>query len=205
MIGSVWKVSFASLNGGPHNFTLSGQRWRKLSERCKSEGRTQKLHPTYIGCENNFYDFQEFVEWSKLEVGYDLKEPNGWKWQLDKDLCFKGNKIYSPETCVFVPSKVNSFTLMRTNDRGDYPLGVHLVTNPSTYLVSRCSNGGKSHNLGNYHCPMTAHRAWQRKKVEFGRAMASEFKDSHSKLYKYLNGWVDVIQDDFDNFRETKG
>lgn len=203
MIDGEWKVSFASKEKGFHNFTLSGNRWRKLQERCKP-GRTQDIHPTYIGCENLF-DFQGFVEWSKLEVGYELKESNGKRWQLDKDLSFKGNKAYSPETCIFVPARVNTFTIMRTNDRGNYPLGVHLVTNPCHYFVSRCSSGGKSHNLGNYHCPFEAHRAWQKKKIELGREMAHEFKNSHEKLYFYLNGWVDSIQDDFVNFKETKG
>lgn len=203
-VDGIWKVSFS-----PERFvintTLSGYRWKKLQERCNKEGSVQIINPTYQGCTNDFDDFQSFVDWSRHEVGYADREATGKMWQLDKDLFLKGNKSYNTESCVFVPSRVNSFTVLRTNQRGAFPLGVHRVTNPSTYFVSRCSSGGVSHNLGNYHCPYKAHRAWQIKKVEFGRKMANEFRFSHIKLYEYLNNWVDSVQSDIDKNIETKG
>lgn len=43
---------------------------------------------------------------------------------LDKDFLVEGNKVYSPSTCVFLPSKLNTFIITRGNARGQYPLGV---------------------------------------------------------------------------------
>ena len=45
-------------------------------------------------------------------------------WELDKDILVKGNKIYSPDTCCFVPKEVNTVFTKRQSKRGDYPIGV---------------------------------------------------------------------------------
>ena len=43
---------------------------------------------------------------------------------IDKDILYKGNKIYCPEKCIFVPFSINSLFTKRQNRRGDYPIGV---------------------------------------------------------------------------------
>ena len=69
--------------------------------------------------------------------------------ELDKDILYKGNKIYSRETCIFVPQKINSLFVKRDNDRGDCPIGVH--PNSSGNYQVHCSNGyGKQIPLGTY-------------------------------------------------------
>ena len=40
---------------------------------------------------------------------------------LDKDLLVCNNKVYSPETCVFVPREINQFLTKSNNSRGKYP------------------------------------------------------------------------------------
>ena len=37
-------------------------------------------------------------------------------WQLDKDILLKGNKIYSPDTCCFVPQEINSIAVDSNNN-----------------------------------------------------------------------------------------
>ena len=56
---------------------------------------------------------------------------------LDKDILIKGNKIYSPETCIFVPQTINSLFVKRDNKRGESVIGVSLHKN-SKYQV-HCS------------------------------------------------------------------
>lgn len=59
--------------------------------------------PSYIGCSfiKLWHNCSNFEEW------FDENYVDGW--HLDKDLKVYGNKLYSPETCVFVPNIINSF------------------------------------------------------------------------------------------------
>ncbi len=78
--------------------TKAYQCWNDMLKRCYSEVR-QKINPTYIGCTvcNDWLNFQVFAEW------YYNNYPNdGGKYDLDKDIKIDGNKVYSPETCLFV-------------------------------------------------------------------------------------------------------
>ena len=91
--------------------------WLSMLTRCYNS-RFLKNNETYIGCEvcDEWLEFQNFAEWfhQNYKDGY----------QLDKDLLTKGNKIYSPETCCFVPQEINLLLVRRQNRRGKYPIGV---------------------------------------------------------------------------------
>ena len=68
---------------------------------------------------------------------------------LDKDILCKGNKVYSRDTCIFVPERINLLFVKRDNDRGDCPIGV--TPNLSDNYQVRCNNGNrKSIYLGSY-------------------------------------------------------
>lgn len=43
---------------------------------------------------------------------------------LDKDILCPGNKVYSPETCVFIDHAINSFVIECNSTRGKWPIGV---------------------------------------------------------------------------------
>lgn len=80
-----------------------------------------KTRPTYKGCFicDEWLTFSIFREW--------IRNPqNGYSdgYHLDKDILIKGNKVYSPETCCFVPSEINTLFTKRQNLRGKYPIGV---------------------------------------------------------------------------------
>lgn len=207
MEGNLWLRSWSIPTGIPYYretfHSLSGARWTRLLNRCSPTLKTLKCNPSYMGSENQFEGFQEFVKWSQLEIGY-AGVSNNRVWPLDKDLFNFGNRVYSPETCIFVPPNVNAFTTMSSAQRGIQPVGVHLATDTTNTFISRCHENGKSVNLGRYTCPKEAHRAWQVKKVAVGREMAKGFKNSHFKLYRNLNDWVSHIEDDYLNNRITE-
>lgn len=186
--------------------TLSSCRWNRINSRSNPNGREQRKNPTYIGTQNHFADFNEFVEWSRSEVGYNLKEETikGIKnWAIDKDILSKGNKIYSPSTCLFVPTRVNTLIVSCGAARGEFPIGVYYISVKNRY-TAECRTDKKSKYLGCFTDPMEAHRAWQKAKITFGRTVADEYKNFHRKLYEGLNSWCDSIQNDYDNYRETK-
>jgi hypothetical protein len=55
---------------------------------------------------------------------------------LDKDILYKGNKIYSPDTCVFVPQEINALFVKNDANRGDLPIGVfYTLTKTNKYGV----------------------------------------------------------------------
>lgn len=182
--------------------TLSGSRWGEIGKRVKVGGRFQSKKPSYVGVENLFGDFQEFVEWSKGQVGYDLKEDNGMFWAIDKDILNANSKSYSPENCLFVPSRVNSFMVSCSASRGDLPIGV--VRSPTAgKFIAACRGLSENLYLGTFDDPISAHRAWQTKKVEIGYKLIVPYKVTHTLLYDAFCKQLESIQYEYDNKIET--
>ena len=90
--------------------------WTAMLKRCYNP-TYQANNPTYIGCTvcDEWLTFSNFKKWM-MRQDFQGK-------QLDKDLLVKGNKLYSPETCVFVDGMINTFTIDSGAIRGDYPIG----------------------------------------------------------------------------------
>ena len=68
---------------------------------------------------------------------------------LDKDIIVKGNKCYSPDTCIFVTRQVNSILIDRAADRGGCVVGVSWSKSNGKYCA-KCSVDSKQVNLGFY-------------------------------------------------------
>lgn len=92
--------------------------WRNMIHRCYSEKYQQK-QPTYIGCsvDERWHNFQVFAKW--------YYENYVEEFELDKDILIEGNKIYSPETCCFVPHEINGLFIKRKIKKDGTPCGVH--------------------------------------------------------------------------------
>ena len=141
-------------------------KWHGMLERCYS-AKSQLKQPTYIGCSvcDEWLLFSNFKRWM---------EAQNWRGkELDKDLIFKGNKVYSPETCAFVDKKLNQFTNDRLSAIGDWPTGVSFNKRKEK-LESRCQNHltKKNEYLGNFNCPQAAHLAWKKRKHEIACQLA---------------------------------
>ena len=82
--------------------------WISMLQRCYDPYFLNK-YPTYrdcIVCEE-WHNFQNFAKWydeNYYEIGEEIMS-------LDKDILVKGNKIYSPETCVFVSQRINTLII----------------------------------------------------------------------------------------------
>ena len=120
--------------------------WYDMLKRCY-DPKYQEKYSTYKGCEVEEYllDFQHMCEW--LDKNY--YEVPGEQMCLDKDILNKGNKIYSRETCIFVPQRINTLFIKRGKSRGDSPIGT--TPNSSGNYQVQCNNGyGKLNYLGSY-------------------------------------------------------
>ena len=96
------------------------QTWTHMLERCYSNKYHEK-YPNYKDCEcyKEWHNFQNFAEWY-YENYYEIE---GERMCLDKDILTKHNKIYSPDTCIFVPHNINMLFVKRQNDRGESVIG----------------------------------------------------------------------------------
>jgi hypothetical protein len=113
--------------------------------------------------------------------------------ELDKDLLVYGNKVYGPETCVFIDRKINVFLPEYKAKRGVYPTGVSLDKSmPEKPYRSRCNSvvTGKTEYLGHYKTPEEAHQVWLAYKLEQAYILAAEQTDERvakALIAKYEN------------------
>ena len=121
-----------------------------MLRRCYDE-KFHKKNSTYIDCEisERFLNFQNFGKWDN-ENYYEIE---GEKMCLDKDILFKHNKIYSPETCVYVPQKINSLFTKRQNNRGESVIGTTPFKGKyvaQCWLINPETGKSKQEYLGRY-------------------------------------------------------
>jgi len=98
-VGFVGKGTYLTkLNG---KLTLQYVTWKSMLQRCYSEN-FQARQSTYKGCvvSTEWHNFQYFCLW------FDENYSEGK--HLDKDIKIDGNKIYSPEFCLFVSKADNT-------------------------------------------------------------------------------------------------
>ena len=145
--------------------------WHNMLQRCY-DPKLQERMPTYKGCkvEDFFLNFQNMGDWIK-ENYYEVP---GEVMCLDKDILYKGNKVYSRETCIFVPERINLLFTKRDKSRGKDPIGVRLT--PSGNYRVDCNNGyGKYIYLGVYHTKEEAFQVYK----EYKEKVIKEVIDSY--------------------------
>lgn len=128
--------------------------WADMLVRCHSENY-QSSHPTYIGC-------TVAAEWHRFSTFKSWMEQQDWEGnQLDKDLLVEGNKMYSPDTCVFVSKQVNIFLTENKTSVAGYPTGVHYHKQAGRFKAQcRCLSKGQK-SLGLFDTPEEAHEAYK--------------------------------------------
>ena len=156
--------------------------WKSMLKRCYSAKYKDK-NPTYKGCSVS-------EEWLTFSVFKNWMEKQDWEdKQLDKDLLFEGNKVYSLETCVFVTKEVNLFTTDSGATRGEWLIGVHWHKKANKF-VSLCSSPftKKQEYLGMFTCEQEAHEAWLKRKIELAYELAAIQTDERvakALIYRY--------------------
>ena len=146
--------------------------WHGMLQRCY-DLKFQKSEPTYKGCEveNYLLNFQNMCTW--LENNY--YEVPGERMHLDKDILCKGNKVYSRNTCIFVPERINNLFTKRDNYRGKDPIGVS--PNSSGNYQARCCDGyGKYIALGTYSTKEQAFQVYKQYKEKVIKEVIDEYE-----------------------------
>lgn len=147
------------------------RKWAAMLERCYST-YNEKKHITYQEC----YVAEEWLTLSNFRCWMESQDWQGN--ELDKDLLVKGNKVYSPDTCIFISHTVNAFVVDCGSERFGLMTGIsfHSKTNK---FNAKCRNPftGKRESLGYFARDIDAHLAWKRRKHELACQLADIQKD----------------------------
>lgn len=160
--------------------------WKGMMQRCYDVNSLIK-HPTYNDCTvcDEWLNFQNFAEWYEKNY-YEIPEE---KMALDKDILIKGNKIYSPSTCVFVPQDINSLFIKRDASRGNLPIGVSYDSQSRKY-ITYCKKNNKNEFLGRYNTPEEAFMVYKIFKERHIKKVADTYQDLipqslYNAMYEY--------------------
>jgi hypothetical protein len=161
---------------GDYKGTLNGKRtkvyntWVQMIHRCYSE-KLQKKQPAYIGYSvaEEWKCFQVFAKWYD-ENFYEIE---GETMELDKDILGKESRIYSPDTCIFVPKIIN--TLIKKRQDRELPTG---VTKINDRYQSHCYNVdiGKNEHLGYFDTVEEAFQIYKEYKEVVIKKVAEYYK-----------------------------
>jgi len=166
--------------------------WGHMLQRCYDETCRDKF-PTYVNCTvcDKWLNFQNFLDWYKENFYAVEKE----KMCLDKDILHKGNKIYSPETCVFVPQNINKLFTKSNGTRGEYPIGV-TYSKTNKKFRANCNNGKKQIFLEYFATPTQAFQCYKDYKEKVIKRIASQYIDKiPNNLYEALMKYEVEITD----------
>jgi hypothetical protein len=163
--------------------------WYHMLTRCYDPKYHEK-YPTYINCEvcEEWHNYTNFGDWF-VDNYYEVKNEI---MCLDKDILNKGNKVYSPENCVFVPQNINMLFVKCDKNRGDYPIGVSYNKRDKKF-EAQCGvynfeeNKKKPKFLGYYETPEKAFKAYKQFKENYIKEVAEYYKEQiPQKLYDAL-------------------
>jgi len=177
-IGYLGEGEWSSIKSNPINIYYI---WRGILERCYSEKSCIKYKSYYNICTvcKEWHNYQNFAEW----YFKNYYQVDNERMHLDKDILIKNNKIYSPDTCLIVPQRINMLFMQKRNSR-NLPNGITLIKN-GKYLAKYNGN-----NIGVFNKLEDAVDAHGCKQIEHIRKIAEEYKDKIPlKVYEALYLW----------------
>lgn len=151
----------------------------------------------------NFSDIDYFRVWCNNQIGYKNRDSANIVWHIEKDLLSEyDSRIYSENTCVFLPQEIN-LTIGRRGSSVDngLPTGVAFRNKPHTFCsssknvvekyilrgqvesgdakhYSACINiRGVSHHLGEFYTKECAGEAYRYAKRTYLTEVAEKWKD----------------------------
>lgn len=156
--------------------------WNAMLSRCYNP-ISIKTDPTYIGCTvcNEWLTFSNFKRW------FDENYVEGY--QLDKDILVKGNKIYSPDTCCFVPKEINTLLTYRKRNNSGLPIGI--ARNNKRFMVKVHINNRQTY-IGTFDSMQEASEAYIKAKESNIKRVATLYYDKGKiteKVYIALMNW----------------
>lgn len=151
--------------------------WSGFLGRCFDEKR-RSSSPTYADCtvSENFKNYSYFYDWCQNQIGFGKEG-----YHLDKDLLSGESKIYSEDTCVFIPCEINVQFSGGKTKQFHLPAGItwnrDRWKDTFSYLV-RISKKGKIKYIGRWKDLDLAIAAYTEAKKAYLLELAEEHKDN---------------------------
>lgn len=155
--------------------------WRAMLERCYNSN--DSTNPSYTVCSvsDNFKSFKYFKSWCNKQIGFNQDD-----FQLDKDILSTENKIYSEDTCVFVPREVNMFFAGKVDNQCT---GIYWHKRDKKWYATISCSGVVTH-LGSFKTEKEAFNVYLSAKIKRGVFLAEKWKDKvDNRVYEALINW----------------
>lgn len=150
--------------------------WLSMLRRAYS-AKYHAKKPTYSGVTvcDEWHSFMAFRRW------WIENQVDGH--QIDKDL-LSDDGVYSPNTCLFVPQLLNTFTVDCGAARGEWPVGVCFESSRGRFRAE-CRNpvSGKRVWLGYFDTPEEANLAWRTRKLELALELKPQMDEIDQRIY----------------------
>jgi len=195
-IGYLGNGRYSNISNDNYELKHCYKVWNKMIQRCYMSKELRDIkHMSYEDCVvcEEWHCFNNFAEWY-LSNKYNA---NGEPLNIDKDILFRDNKLYSPDNCLLVPREINLLFIKGKSIRGDLPIGVTYYWNDnSRYLASMKIGDGKSFQIGVYSTVDEAFQAYKREKEKRIKEMADKYKSViPEKLYNAMYNYEVLITD----------
>lgn len=166
----------------------SSSTWENMQIRCTRFGKTLRVNRSKSYAEVDavdlFKNYQTYCEWFHNEVTNGNYQDG---FELDHNLLCPGTKIYSPETCLWLPVEINRVVVdSRRNIHGC--TGIYKKKTKG-FAASLVENGKKQH-LGTFNTVEEASAAYIAAKTDYILRLAEKWRPSISKTaYEALKNW----------------
>ena len=138
-------------------------KWKDLIRRC--------YHDKFKESEKSYSEATTCDEWIRASIFKGWMESKNWKGNhLDKDLLIPGNKVYGPDTCVFIPSFLNQVIKSPPNPCDEFNIGVRERVSKSgvkTFYTAKVNSGDFIYNSKTFETAQEAHINWQNMKIAY--------------------------------------
>jgi len=163
------------VNDAPYKISFNGAlcpyylKWANMIDRCYSR-KIQKIQPWYSDCYvcDEWLIFSNFKKWMTKQ---------DWKGKaLDKDILIQGSKVYSPDTCFFIPTYLNNLLIQKKESKRKRLSGVSYDPRTKRFMAS-CSIYSKQLHVGCFGTEIEAHEAYKKVKYAHIRRVAEDFQE----------------------------
>lgn len=174
---SILNIGYIGIGDGfaerPKEYTL----WNDMLNRCYNTRLDRRRDVNYHNCyvSEEWHNFQNFLIWYDQNIQlYKVDEPI----TLDKDLQYKGNKIYSKYSCLLLPERVNIFLTTSKHARGKFPIGVFFENDSQKYKAQCCDPLNRyGRNIGRFNSPEEAFLKYKITKEKYANDLAEYYKN----------------------------
>lgn len=168
-INDIPELTFYKTEEGKTELIQAYKTWTGIIDRCYRPGHEVKFK-AYADCSvcKEWKYFSNFKKW------FDENYIEGF--DIDKDILIKGNKVYSPEACCFVPRVINLIFAKNKTRKSNLPRGVKYKKYGNRYSAE-ISIDNKNKLIGYFKDVDSAAEAYNQARKEYISEIADRYKN----------------------------